>query len=260
MLVWYLPVFTIGKSNTHRLILVFDPDPGLHNNRYKISDKKSANYMRWQCITAIGRASMKPAGPGAKLSMSKQAPTAEEMESRVVRFSPDRGDFHQLHGDKSGIPGKVFDRFAPNHVYPLLVPEAYRGRSEGAALKGLPGLVVDLTICPPGAGPVLHRHHKTTENFMCLSGRFEISWGESGEQNLVLNRYDFFSVPPGIFRTFKNITAEPAWLLVLIQIPSEEQDDDVDLGAGLAEELRQEFGEDMLQKLKAIGFQFASAA
>lgn len=192
--------------------------------------------------------------------MAVKTPSLSEMEARTVRFSGNLTDFHKRHEDKSGIPGEVFDKFAPNHVYPLLIPEKYTGRSEGAALTGLPGLVVDLTVCPPHDGPVLHRHHDTTENFMCLTGKFKISWGENGEQHLILNRYDFCSVPPGIFRTFENITDEPAWLLVLIQIPTEEQSDNVDLGQKLAEEISAQYGEDMVEKIKKIGFEFASAA
>lgn len=186
--------------------------------------------------------------------------TIEEMERRTVRFSPALGDFHSHHEDRSGIPGKVFDWFAPNHVYPLLAPLAYRGRAQGAALKGLPGLVVDLTVCPPGTGPVLHRHPVTTENFLCLEGQFEIVWGEDGARKIVLNRFDFCSVPPGVFRTFRNCGTTPAWLLVLIQIPTEEQRDDVDLGARLATEIASEFGADMVDRLKSIGFEFASTS
>jgi uncharacterized RmlC-like cupin family protein len=184
--------------------------------------------------------------------------TVEEMERRTVRFSADLGDFRQQHADHSGIPGKVFDWFAPNRVFPLLAPETYQGRSQAAALKGLPGLVVDLTVCPPGTGPVLHRHPTTTENFLCLGGTFEIVWGEHGENSIPLRRFDFCSVPPGVFRTFRNVGTEPAWLLVLIQIPTAEQRDDVDLGQALAEEITHEFGADMIEKLRAIGFEFAS--
>ena len=180
------------------------------------------------------------------------------MEERTVRFSSDLGDFHANHKEVSGIPAEVFDRFAPNRVFPLLVPEGYEGRSEGAGLTKGRGLVVDLTVCPPNDGPVLHRHHETTENFMCLEGQFEIIWGESGERKQTLNKYDFVSVPPGIFRTFKNVTDKPAWLLVLIQIPTEEQKDDVDLGARLAGELTQDYGLEMVDKLKSIGFEFGS--
>ena len=190
--------------------------------------------------------------------MSATELTIEEMERRTVRFSAALGDFHSHHEDRSGIPGKVFDWFAPNHVYPLLAPATYQGRAQGAVLKGLPGLVVDLTVCPPGTGPVLHRHPLTTENFLCLSGTFEIVWGEDGARRIPLNRYDFCSVPPGVFRTFRNTGTEPAWLLVLIQIPTEEQRDDVDLGAQLAQQITREFGEGMVDRLRAIGFEFAS--
>ncbi len=190
------------------------------------------------------------------IAMDRTLPTESEMEERTVRFSNDLGDFHANHEDVSGIPAKVFDKFAPNRVFPLVVPEGYTGRSEGAAMVGLPGLVVDLTVCPPNDGPVLHRHHDTTENFMCLEGQFEIIWGESGEKKQILNKYDFVSVPPGIFRTFKNVTDKPAWLLVLIQIPTEEQKDDVDLGARLADEISAEYGADMISNLESIGFEF----
>lgn len=189
--------------------------------------------------------------------MSDTDPTIEEMERRTVRFASGLGDFRSQHEDRAGIPARVWDWFAPNRVYPLLAPATYEGRSAGAALKGLPGLVVDLTVCPPGEGPVLHRHPKTTENFLCLEGTFEIVWGESGEKQLTLNRFDFCSVPPGAYRTFRNCGTTPAWLLVLIQIPTVEQRDDVDLGAALARQIAQQFGPDIVDRLKSVGFEFA---
>lgn len=188
--------------------------------------------------------------------MSDHNPTCEEMERRTVRFSAGLGDFRKQHSARSGIPGDVFERFAPNTVFPLLIPQAYEGRSAGAPLTGLPGLVVDLTVCPPGTGPVLHRHKATTENFMCLSGQFEILWGEHGERSLTLNQFDFCSVPPGVFRTFRNPTDKAAWLLVLIQLPAGPQRDDVDLGQSVAQALTAEFGVEMISKLRAIGFEF----
>ena len=190
--------------------------------------------------------------------MVDKIPSVEEMEKRVVRFSPGLNDFHSQHSEHSGVPTEVFDKLAPNHVYPLLIPEGYEGRQEGAALTGLPGLVVDLTECPPGTGPVLHRH-TTVENFMCLSGEFEIIWGEQGEEKTTLRKYDFISVPPGVYRTFKNVSSEPAWLLVLIQIPTKEQRDDVDMGPSLAADIAREHGEDMVSNLEAIGFTFGSS-
>ena len=190
--------------------------------------------------------------------MRDKIPSAEEMEKRIVRFSPELNDFHSQHSAHSGIPTEVFDKLAPNHVYPLLIPEGYSGRQEGAALVGPPGLVVDLTVCPPGTGPALHRH-TTVENFMCLNGEFEIIWGEHGEEKTIIRQYDFISVPPGVFRTFKNISKKPAWLLVLIQISTKEQRDDVDMGRSLAADIAEEYGTEMVANLEAIGFTFDSS-
>ena len=190
--------------------------------------------------------------------MADKIPTAEEMEQRIVRFRPDQVNFHSQHSEHSGIPTEVFDRFSPNTVYPLLIPEGFQGRQEGAMLTGPAGLVVDLTVCPPGTGPALHRH-TTVENFLCLSGEFEIVWGERGEEKTSIRQFDFVSVPPGVFRTFRNVSDEPAWLLVLIQITTEEQRDDVDLGRVLADQLASEYGEDMVGKLEEIGFRFESS-
>ena len=117
--------------------------------------------------------------------------------------------------------------------------------------------MVDLTVCPPGTGPVLH-NHETVENFMCLSGKFEIIWGPNGEERTSIEQFDFVSVPPGVFRAFKNVSSEPAWLLVLIQITTADQRDDVDMGKALAEDISHEYGEEMVEKLRGIGFNFES--
>ena len=56
----------------------------------------------------------------------------------------------------------------------------------------------------------------THEIFFCLSGRFEVSWGDKGEYNTVLQRHDMIDVPLGVTRAFKNIGDEPALLFVII--------------------------------------------
>ena len=71
-------------------------------------------------------------------------------------------------------------------------------------------------ICPPGTGPGLHSHHKTTETFTCVKGRFEFRWGDNGEDSLILGRLDTFAVPPGVCRSFRNISDEEGILQVLI--------------------------------------------
>ena len=71
-------------------------------------------------------------------------------------------------------------------------------------------------VCPPGTGPGLHAHHKTTETFTCFKGRFEFRWGDAGEDSIELGPLDTFAVPPGVCRSFRNISDEEGILQVLI--------------------------------------------
>ena len=182
-------------------------------------------------------------------------PSQDDMEKRTFRLK--KGDGSKSHRADYGIPNEVIDKFAPNAVIPILIPEGYVGRHSGAFLRGLPGLAVDLTLCPPGAGPMLHLHQHTTENFMCLSGRFRIIWGEHGEDSLLINPMDFCSVPPGVYRTFENVSDEPAWLLVLIQIPTEDQSDDVVMRREVSDNIAEQYGKEMVERLVNVGFKFA---
>ena len=70
------------------------------------------------------------------------------------------------------------EKITARKVYPVMAPADYQGRSAGAPVKGPRGLIVTIAECEPGNGPGLHRHLNTVENFMCLSGRFEIAWGD----------------------------------------------------------------------------------
>ncbi len=67
-------------------------------------------------------------------------------------------------------------------------------------------MIVSVAECEPGNGPGLHRHLNSVENFFCLSGRFEIAWGDQGEHTLVLEPLDMISVPRGENRSFRNIS------------------------------------------------------
>jgi mannose-6-phosphate isomerase-like protein (cupin superfamily) len=186
-------------------------------------------------------------------------PSEAEMEARTVRFAA-LGDIQTHHGSKAGIAGEVFERFAPNRVFPILIPQGYQGRSSAAPLVGEPGLYVSVTRCPAGTGPALHIHPHNIEYFFCLEGKFRIRWGETGDRSLTLDQYDLCSVPGGIYRTFENITDEPGLLLVVVHIQTEEQSDDVVLAPAETERLSSEFGEETIRKLEQIGFRFATAS
>jgi uncharacterized RmlC-like cupin family protein len=181
--------------------------------------------------------------------------TPEEMERRTVRFNKLESYQHQQERATS-IPAPVLEKIAAHRVYPVMVPESYSGRSALAPLKGAAGLAVSIAECPPGDGPGLHCHERTIENFFCLNGRFEIAWGDNGENSLVLEPMDVCSVPAGVSRRFKNVSNETARLLVMIQIPTEEQVDRVAYSPQVGEEIAEEFGRETVDNLISIGIKF----
>jgi uncharacterized RmlC-like cupin family protein len=179
----------------------------------------------------------------------------EEMRRRTVRFK-DLESYQEQQERASGIPRPVLERIAAHRVYPVMVPEGYVGRSAFAPLKGAPGLSINIAECPPGDGPGLHAHESTIENFLCLSGRFKIVWGDRGEHSLVLEPLDLCSVPPGVSRAFVNISDDVARLLVIIQIPTVEQADRVAYAPDVGNAIAAEFGRHTVQALAGIGFKF----
>ena len=137
-----------------------------------------------------------------------------------------------------------------------MVPADYEGRSAAAPVKGPRGLIVSIAECEPGNGPGLHRHLNTVENFFCLSGRFEIAWGDHGENTLVLEPLDMVSVPRGENRSFRNIGNETGRLLVMIVPETNEQVDPVLFVPSLGKEIASEYGQGVLDGLQKIGFKF----
>jgi mannose-6-phosphate isomerase-like protein (cupin superfamily) len=140
--------------------------------------------------------------------------------------------------------------------YPEMAPADYQGRSPGAPVKGPRGLIVSIAECEPGNGPGLHRHLNTVENFFCLSGRFEISWGDDGEHKTVLEPLDMISVPRGENRKFFNVSNEVGRLLVMIVPETDQQVDPISYAPSLAKEISDEFGKQALEGLQTIGFKF----
>jgi mannose-6-phosphate isomerase-like protein (cupin superfamily) len=188
--------------------------------------------------------------------MAAKSLTPEQMETtRVARFSR-LESYQKQNFEKHNIPPGAVEKVTARKVYPVMAPADYQGRSAGAPVKGPRGLIVSIAECEPGNGPGLHRHLNTVENFFCLSGRFEISWGDEGQYKIVLEPNDMISVPRGENRKFFNISNEVGRLLVMIVPESDEQVDPISYAPSLAKEIETEYGKPALEGLRKIGFKF----
>ena len=102
----------------------------------------------------------------------------------------------------------------------------------------------------------MHAHENTVENFFCVRGRFEITWGDNGEHSTILEPLDFVSVPPGVSRNFTNISDDVGYLFVVIQTPEGDEYDRVAFAPSLGEEIAKKFGADTVAQMNDIGFKF----
>jgi mannose-6-phosphate isomerase-like protein (cupin superfamily) len=178
-----------------------------------------------------------------------------EMEGRIARFNKLQ-TYQRQNFDAHGIPTGAVEKITARRVYPVMAPADYQGRSAGAPVKGPRGLIVSIAECEPGNGPGLHRHLNTVENFLCLSGRFEIAWGDHGEHKTVLEPLDMISVPRGENRSFRNVAKETGRLLVMIVPETTAQADPISYAPSLANEIENEYGKAALEGLQKIGFKF----
>ncbi|MEY2660202.1 MAG: hypothetical protein RLZZ123_1374 [Pseudomonadota bacterium] len=141
--------------------------------------------------------------------------STEEMARRVSRFQ-------QLRP----LPVQASDRApqaARDVVYAreLLSVIGLEGTAKSpintaAPITGAAGMTMTLARCPAGQGPGLHNHKDTFETFTVLEGRFEVCWNDQGQDRLELERFDTISIPPGVYRSFRNIGDTEGLLQVII--------------------------------------------
>lgn len=187
--------------------------------------------------------------------MSTQTLSPEMMEARVARFKKLQS-YQTQNQATQGIPSGAMEKITARRVFPIMAPADYQGRSAGAPVKGPRGLILTIAECEAGNGPGLHRHLNTVENFFCLSGRFEIAWGDNGEHSLILEPFDMISVPRGENRSFRNVSNETGRLLVMIVPETDQQVDPVLFAPALAREIETEYGKAALEGMQKIGFKF----
>lgn len=131
----------------------------------------------------------------------------EAMRKRVARFKelkPSRRAF--------------VDTLIPGHereIFNVIGRGVTEDPSLNPAIPDARDFNVTLVHAGPGKGAALHAH-PTVEVFIPLSGRWVVYWGDTGENETVLEQWDTISVPPGVMRGFRNAGAEDAYLLAIL--------------------------------------------
>lgn len=184
-------------------------------------------------------------------------PTQEEMRTRIARFK-DLVSTKARHAEGKGIPSEVLELITAKSTFNVMSPKNLGGQlsPNPPVIGGDAGVFrLGFATCPPGNGPGLHVHWNTHETFICMTGKWEIRWGDKGEERTVIEPFDLIAVPPGVTRQFINISDQDAHLMVIIQ-GEPGKFDDVGRVPETAQLVEKKFGADMLQKLEDLGWQF----
>jgi uncharacterized RmlC-like cupin family protein len=189
--------------------------------------------------------------------IQRWCPSQEEMKSRIARFN-EVVPVKKHHLEQKGIPAEVIEMIQAKTTRNIMSPGPLPGQlSPKPAVEGGDAGVFRLGIatCPPGQGPGLHVHYNTHETFMALTGRWEIQWGDHGEESIVLEHLDLVAMPPRVTRRFVNVSDSDAHIMVIIQGKREEFDD-VDRVPATADAIAAAYGQGMLDKIKLLGWKF----
>lgn len=131
----------------------------------------------------------------------------EEMAGRVWRFE-----------ELIPSPRAFLDCTLPGHVRTLfsaLGAGADDEQLEGTAVEEAVNYHIDFVKAPAGNGAALHSHG-SEETFVALTGRWEVYWGDDGEESVVLEPFDGMVVPDGVLRGFRNVSDTEAILLTIL--------------------------------------------
>ena len=184
-------------------------------------------------------------------------PTQEEMKTRIARFK-DLVSTKAKHAESKGIPVEVLEMITAKSTFNVMSPPGLGGQlsPNPPVIGGDAGVFrLGFVTCPPGNGPGLHVHWKTHETFIAMTGKWEIRWGDKGEERTVIEPFDLIAVPPGVTRQFINISDKDAHLMAIIQGQPGEFDD-VGRVPETAQMIEKKFGREMLDKLLSLGWQF----
>jgi uncharacterized RmlC-like cupin family protein len=188
--------------------------------------------------------------------MKTRTVTPEEMAVKTARFADIEPQGNQF-AEKLGIPLGAYQKMTAEEMKLLLSSEKLGGPfASEPAISDDQDMIVAIVKCSPGQGPYLHAHYNTYENFICLSGRFRIRWGDDGEHETFLDPLDVIAVPKGVVRTFENASDDDAYLMAFIRGDTPEDFDDVAMTPAAAADITEKYGADAKAKIEQIGWRF----
>jgi len=179
-------------------------------------------------------------------------PTQAEIEERVARFDRLQPMSTMKGNDK--VPLEAKDIIFARKIMPVVLEKTESPFGNEAPVYGAAGMTMFISICPPGQGPALHAHARTYETFTVLEGAFEFYVGDTGQEKVVLNKWDSFSCPPGWCRGFRNVSDKDSVLQTVITGGVHDRND-VALPPIVAE-LVEAIGPGILDEFKKIGLAF----
>lgn len=130
----------------------------------------------------------------------------DPLEGRVARF-------RELPGNDALLVDTAIPRFART-IWSIIGQNVGEDRGERPPIRA-EGFHLSVIKAPPGNGTALH-DHVTAEVFMPLTGRWQVLYGPDGAWELELEPWDVCSVPVGVWRGFRNLADEDAYLLAVI--------------------------------------------
>lgn len=136
----------------------------------------------------------------------------EEMQQRIVRFD-------QLKNQ--GIPLMFIDSILPGHQrmnYAVIGDTASENAEFKPAISAPHKFQIGMGFALPGNGPAFHTHDYV-ESFFILEGRWRYYWGsEPGkiDGEAILNKWDYISLPPGLYRGFEVAGDEVGWFFAVL--------------------------------------------
>ena len=149
--------------------------------------------------------------------MKTEQISPQEMEQYIARFGEIEPQGERL-AEKLDIPLAAYQKMTAEKFFLLMSsPELGGPFADRPAISDDQGMIDAVVKCAPGQGPYLHAHYNTYENFICLTGRFRISWGDMGEHEAFLDPFDMIAVPKGVVRAFENASDNTAYILGLIR-------------------------------------------